>query len=274
MATSEEIILKLIIESGGAIKSITEVKAQMKVLKQFAEEGVGSEETLTAAKKRWGELNKTVKDFGTEIRKVKAASNTIQEMRDNVSELNKQWKNTTIGTDEFKKLEVELRNSTDKLKAFETAVGDNRRNVGDYKGALVTLENELKSLRGTEQALINVQKQIGTSGLAAAKGVDGLSDELKDLIKSGASTEKVLGQIAIEQKKVSSSIGQTTHAVGALGSKLDETGKSIVSGFGQKMKEQFINIGLAIAGAFAVSKIIDFAKETFKLGLEAIKLKF
>jgi chromosome segregation ATPase len=87
------------------------------------------------------ELKNTVKES-------LAAENSIEKMRAQLSLLDQKKIKLNIDSEEYKKAEREALELTNKLKALEAASGDHRRNVGNYSGAIKTLEKALGEVRG------------------------------------------------------------------------------------------------------------------------------
>ena len=89
----------------------------------------------------------------------KASTKTVNGLRTRLSGLTSELNKTQIGSKRFKELQVETKKTSDQLKGLEKSVGDNRREVGNYSGALQGAAGNF-SLFG-----VNAGKAVG--GLAA-----------------------------------------------------------------------------------------------------------
>lgn len=93
-------------------------------------------------------------------------ANTIAGIRAQLRDLNAEWRNTEIGSERFQELTSQIATTTDELKGFESAVGDNRRNVGNYGSALTGVVGQL-GLLGTTLPRV----AAGFTALASATGL-------------------------------------------------------------------------------------------------------
>lgn len=107
------------------------------------------------------DVNKSISDNNAEI-KVNTTLLTSQEssvnalraqLAKNTKELNSMSAATRNNTDEGKALAAETKEISDKLKEMEKAVGDNRRNVGNYAESVQEALSNTKGLSGATGAL-------------------------------------------------------------------------------------------------------------------------
>ena len=133
----EKILLSVEIQGLDTIKKLQDgLKAAREEQKNFV---IGSEEYNKVTKNVIAYENalKNTKDAQRDLNnQQKSSLNTIEGLRAKLSTLNKEWKNTELGTEQFNKLTGEIKETTDQLKKFEGAAGDTRRNVGNYKEAI------------------------------------------------------------------------------------------------------------------------------------------
>lgn len=116
-------------------------------------------------------LNKSISDNNAEI-KVNTTLLTSQEssvnalraqLAKNTKELNAMSAATRNNTDKGKALAAETKEISDKLKEMEKAVGDNRRNVGNYAESVQEALSNTKGLSGATGALAsNMSGAMGT----------------------------------------------------------------------------------------------------------------
>lgn len=120
-----------------------------------------STKAQTELTKRMIDVNKSISDNNAEI-KVNTTLLTSQEssvnslraqLAKNTKELNAMSAATRNNTDEGKALAAETKEISDKLKEMEKAVGDNRRNVGNYAESVQEALSNTKGLSGATGAL-------------------------------------------------------------------------------------------------------------------------
>lgn len=120
-----------------------------------------STKAQTELTKQMIDVNKSISDNNAEI-KVNTTLLTSQEssvnalraqLAKNTKELNSMSAATRNNTDEGKALAAETKEISDKLKEMEKAVGDNRRNVGNYAESVQEALSSTKGLSGATGAL-------------------------------------------------------------------------------------------------------------------------
>ena len=120
-----------------------------------------STKAQTELTKQMIDVNKSISDNNAEI-KVNTTLLTSQEssvnalraqLAKNTKELNAMSAATRNNTDEGKALATETKEISDKLKEMEKAVGDNRRNVGNYAESVQEALSNTKGLSGATGAL-------------------------------------------------------------------------------------------------------------------------
>ncbi len=130
-----------------------------------------STKAQTELSKTMIETNKSIADNNAEI-KANTTLLTSQEssvnalraqLAKNTKELNAMSAETRNNTDEGKKLATETKEISDRLKEMEKAVGDNRRNVGNYAESVQEALSNTKGLSGATGALAsNMSGAMGT----------------------------------------------------------------------------------------------------------------
>lgn len=88
----------------------------------------------------------------------------------NTKELNAMSAATRNNTDEGKALVTETKEISDRLKEMERAVGDNRRNVGNYAESVQEALSNTKGLSGATGSLVS-SLNIGTQGFKAFSAI-------------------------------------------------------------------------------------------------------
>ena len=130
-----------------------------------------STKAQTELTKQMIDVNKSISDNNAEI-KVNTTLLTSQEssvnalraqLAKNTKELNSMSAATRNNTDEGKALATETKEISDKLKEMEKAVGDNRRNVGNYAESVQEALSNTKGLSGATGALAsNMTGAVGS----------------------------------------------------------------------------------------------------------------
>lgn len=169
------------LKDGAGLANVTlnELKATQRDLqKEMANQTTGSEKWLELR----DDLNlvqDSIREYNTLLRETEGATeqstNTIAAMRAEVRELSKQWANTDMGSPEFEQLTVNLAESTERLKQFEASVGNNRRDVANYRGQIEGLFKDMGALNGVFPGAAKGATAFGTS-------IKGLSTAFKALL--------------------------------------------------------------------------------------------
>lgn len=189
MADEKKIIIEVELDAKGAKKTATELtgalavqRAELAKLQKILKQGKGNtkeqREAWEKAAKGVAGLNRAIAENAKDLRNAQkeatAEASSINALRASVSKLTKERNALNVSTDEgqkrFKELTKTIKTQTDELKELEGAVGDTRRNVGNYKADIVEAlkANSLfgdsfgKLAQGLETA------KLGTKSLAAA----------------------------------------------------------------------------------------------------------
>ena len=112
-------------------------------------------------KKQLLDVNASISDNNREIKTNTTLLNSQEDSVDalraqlakNIKELNTMSAATRNNTDEGQKLVTETKEISDKLKDMEKAVGDNRRNVGNYAESIQEAMSSTKGLSGATAAM-------------------------------------------------------------------------------------------------------------------------
>lgn len=130
-----------------------------------------STKAQTELSKTMIETNKSIADNNAEIKAnttlLTSQENSVNALRaqlaKNTKKLNDMSAETRNNTEEGKKLATETKEISDRLKEMEKAVGDNRRNVGNYAESVQEALSNTKGLSGATGALAsNMSGAMGT----------------------------------------------------------------------------------------------------------------
>lgn len=128
--------------------------------------------------KRLTDINRSLSDNSSAIKVnttlLKSQEDSVDALRarlaKNTKELNAMSAATRNNTDEGKALVTETKEISDRLKEMEKAVGDNRRNVGNYAESVQEALANTKGLSGATGSLVS-SLNIGTQGFKAFNAV-------------------------------------------------------------------------------------------------------
>ena len=128
--------------------------------------------------KQLADTNKSITDNNSAIKVnttlLKSQEDSVDALRaqlaKNTKELNAMSAATRNNTDEGKALVTETKEISDKLREMEKAVGDNRRNVGNYAESVQEALSNTKGLSGATGSLVS-SLNIGTQGFKAFNAV-------------------------------------------------------------------------------------------------------
>lgn len=189
MSEEKIILLKVELDVAGLQKNATEAENKLKqlvpALKSIKDaQGVNTIEykKVQAEVKQYNkQLTDSVKALQLNEKTTRNNSGSINDMREQLSAATiaynsltkEQRENADIGG----KMQSEIKGISDALKDQESAIGDNRRNVGNYAGSLAELKKELKTLKGEMVGLDAGSEEYQQASEKAGK----LGDKIKEV---------------------------------------------------------------------------------------------
>jgi len=191
--TEKTIIIKIDLDVNEYTKKSVELNKQASELqktqkelkasgKELSIEYQQNKEKLTSLNNELRQNNKTVQDI---TRANQAQSGSNEQLRAQLSILTSQYNKLSAEERTSSSAGIEMGKQvsalTETLKANESQVGDNRRNVGNYKGALSELKAELKLAKS---AALEAAAAFGVGSKEfqeAAKRAGKLKDEMDDV---------------------------------------------------------------------------------------------
>ena len=270
-----------------AKKSATELATEIKNLKEAQKEAKKAGEDTT---KEYIERDARLKALNKEQRKninvltqanqvTKAAKGSNEELRAQLSILTAQYnklsKEERENTEEGKRLGKQVRQITDELKANESAVGDNRRNVGNYREALTGVTDQLTimgvnlgQIRNQLQTYADGVKAAGAATKASATATGGLSGALQILKVALISTG--IGAIVVALGSMVTFLTQTKRGSELLAKALAAVGASV-----SVVVDRISQIGESVVNVFtgngSLLDVLGVTKEAFNGLTEEIK---
>jgi hypothetical protein len=172
---SEQILYKLRIEgTDAALQSLKEINDQIaQSKKEIKESGdVGSKENeerkvqLKQQQESYRKLQAAVKDRN---KAEEEGAKTLEKMRAQLRNLNKEMDKTPINTKRFKDLTAQSKKLRDEIKGADEATGRFQGNVGNYKGAIMDAFRQMGINVGGLTTAIGTAS-TGMKGLSAATG--------------------------------------------------------------------------------------------------------
>lgn len=144
-------LTQLIKAAQSARRELDSLKAARKQLVDSGKQNtVEFEENAAAIRKASEALKLSLREIDNTRKAQDENTGSIKQMRAELSlateNYNKLSEAERTGTDEGRKLQAEIKGLSDKLKEQESAIGDTRRNVGNYKEALRDLEKQLAGM--------------------------------------------------------------------------------------------------------------------------------
>ena len=280
MATTvEKILLQLDLDKNNALKGIDEatkkltslkqeqekINAQLKDLEASGQKGSIAYKNLTdslilnvnAQKALSSELKTYNKQLELTIKANEAEGGSLDQKRSALNAANRAYAQYSEEQKNTDKVAIELGQSiakiTEELKAEEKALGDNRRNVGNYHGALDNLKVKLDELNGlrvqvnqegfkqSEESIKAVENDIRGLGKAAIEQAGSLS-ELKDIMRTFANAsltatgeaKEAFKQLAAEARTQFENIGKELKVLGSSSSgfvAITQGVKTVISSF-------------------------------------------
>jgi len=141
-------------EVGNSIKAIREEQKELKA---------STEETGVAFQSNAVQLRQLQQEQRAYIAIAQAADGSNNQLRAQLALLTQQYnalgKEERDGTVAGQSLAIQIRGISDELKKNESAVGDNRRNVGNYKDALTQSTDAAKNATQGQKNLLNAVSQ-------------------------------------------------------------------------------------------------------------------
>jgi len=270
-------------------KQIKELKAQQSDLKKSgADTGLEFQRNAEILKRLTKELSSTNKVIDDVTRANKANAGSNEQLRAQLSVLTHQYNNLSKEERENstrgKEMQQQVASLTETLKANESAVGDNRRNVGNYAGALKELKAELKLAKDEMVVLADTLGEDSNEFKEAQKRAGELNDKIQDVSEStkaltGEPIEKLSGSFGLLSDKIkagdfkgaSAQIGsivkisremtfkQAISGLGGFGKSIGQLGKAIL------LNPLFLIPAMIIGIGVAFYKLKDSIKPISKL---------
>lgn len=281
--TSEKILLRVEFDQSEAIKKVAALQVDINALTAANKELAKSTGTATKEYQENARLIKNLSDeqralnrnIDASIAAFSAEEGSIQQLKKNLSlateeynKMSRAQRNSAQG----KELQASIRATTDELKELEGAIGDNRRNVGNYGDALKELTGHIQvngfNLNSVSEGFKIVKDATGAAGIQmqSFNGILKLSiiGVIITLVAGLAAAFMRFKPVADKVEQVFSGINA---AVGAVVESLINVGNGLI-----KIIQGNFSEGIAeIRGAF--DGLGDSIKTAYNAGVEFAKLQ-
>ena len=221
MADEKTVLIKieldtknLKVNAQAAQDAITKLRLEeIRLDKQFSQGKVSAQEYNLGLQKNKEQIKLLTKEYNDNVKALaindnlkKKNTGSIIDQRNELKILTNQYnqlsKEERESVDVGQKLQKAIREKSDALLASESALGNNTRNVGNYKSALTDLKTELKEARGE---LLHIASTLGEGSpeyAKAAQRAGELNDRIDDVNKtikasSGEGIEALKGQFSL-----------------------------------------------------------------------------
>ena len=230
----EQILIELALEgSQESIAQVADLENRLKDLnKRIKEEGKITAKTkkeqidLRNQKKKLNkEIQDNIKNFGLSSKNVHELGNTYNDLVTKNRILKKEYKDLDPAiegnAERMQELAEEINNNSNTLKEYDAALGDNFRNVGNYKGAITEALQE-SGLFGKELGMINkVQETFTKVTQGAGKAVSNIKDDFAafkgNILKGNKATGKSIKSLkGLRLALIQTGIGAIVVALGLL----------------------------------------------------------
>lgn len=279
--TNEKIVLSVTLDYADAIKQtaqlateITAAKTQLKELKAAGKEGTEEYQAQSQALKYLSDQHRQQsKAIQDSIKVQQANTGSIVQMRSEINKLTAEYINLTKEERESgkgKELLNKIKGTTDEVKSLEKAMGDNRRNVGNYSEAFktftdqiniggVSLGNITNGLKGAASGFnVGTQGAFGFAKALAATGIGLIVVALGGLVALFSKFQPVVDKV----EQALGGVGQVIQVLVARAGKLFEAFSAILSGnFSEgvdKLKQSYTGLTDEIGNAY--NEGVKFAK--------------
>ena len=234
------------------------LKVSLKDYKQQIDELRASLLTLDSASQEYQQTAEQVKSMQDKLnevmnvgkKSVEGVEGSYNALRQQLSELKKEWQTLEIGSDRWNELGAQIDSINDKLKDADASIGVFNRNVGDYAKSF---EEAGKSLIGS----------IGQINPILGQNMNAIK-KLIPLIKSTTSTS-IAGLKGIKAALVSTGIGALIVALGVLLNLVTKNWDAIkdwATGVGKARKEHDALTKSIEEGNAARKNMIDLMSKT------------
>lgn len=183
---AENVDVKLIeIDASQGITNLKDYKKHIEDLKvamlNLDKESQEYKDTAKKCQKAQDKLNEVLRDSKDAC---ESAEGSYKQLQATMAQLKQEWRNVEIGSDRWRELSAQIKETNDKLKEADQTIGDYHRSVGDYANSFEQAFSNIlqgmgpvgQSLGGlvkTTKSVIPLAQKIGSTVKTVCKGVKG-----------------------------------------------------------------------------------------------------
>jgi DNA repair exonuclease SbcCD ATPase subunit len=192
------------------VKRLEKNNEQGTVKYQELQQAIG--ETIISSRELTKQKSDLIRQTQNEAKVNQKAEGSIDALRAQLSILTKEY--NSLGkqqreTGKGKDIQNQAKAISDELKSLEGAIGDNRRNVGNYRSALASLENEML-------AVIQAQVALAATGQKESKAYKDLDNQLKGLSQQYSETKTQASEVDNKFKELTNTTDTASGSVDSL----------------------------------------------------------
>jgi hypothetical protein len=262
--TTETLILDIQFDSNEAIKETAQLRNEVTKLKDANKEIIKTEGQVTEQyvkniaqiKILNGEIRTNERSLSNQVKAQISATGSNEQLKAQLSvltaEYNKLSKEQRESSVAGQVLQKQIENISNTLKGSEGAVGDFRRNVGDYEGAAVRAAN---SIAGMQQRIKELQDTINNSDIGS-KEFREASDEAANLSLRVEQAQGKVDEFGEREPKnnIKRAFGDTLITVGLLGQGINALSQQFTDN--EDAQKALVNATQGVSFALAAANII------------------
>ena len=272
---AQDIVTVLKVETGNSEKTIKALKEEIKTLKTTLESAEIGSEAFTQASQQLAAAQAELKTAMDSTKQTaEAADGSYNALVATMAELKKQWKATA---DEVERSEIgaKIEEINSQLKELDESIGNNQRNVGNYKDDFVEAMTEMKQKGanfGDELNAINKKTEVTRNAL------DGIGQVASGVASGFAAVQGVSALLGLENENLEKALVKVQSAmaiaqgIGGMKGLVEGTGKLIAAFKAAKMGSaalatQTTATSAAMTASAGATNVATTALQGFKAAL-------
>ena len=272
---TKKTLLNVEINSSEAINNIAELKKQVSELRTKQKELDTSTDQGRQQYEAYGQqikaLNTASQSYQKEIQNQVKAQNeqegSIQKLKAQLSLQTAEYNKLSAAQREAadgKALQASISATSEELKGLEGSIGNNTRNVGDYKNQIIAAVKELTDLKDATSEMKKEQKQLEATN---QKG----TDEYKFLSKAIEENEGKIKSLESSNGGLTKSLSDLPGPAGNVIKSMEGVGKTMYSLAANPLGAVILLIVVAVTALYNIFKDFDPLIDKIEQGFAALK---
>ena len=272
---TKKTLLNVEINSSEAINNIAELKKQVSELRTKQKELDTSTDQGRQQYEAYGQqikaLNTASQSYQKEIQNQVKAQNeqegSIQKLKAQLSLQTAEYNKLSAAQREAadgKALQASISATSEELKGLEGSIGNNTRNVGDYKNQIIAAVKELNDLKDATSEMKKEQKQLEATN---QKG----TDEYKFLSKAIEENEGKIKSLESSNGGLTKSLSDLPGPAGNVIKSMEGVGKTMYSLAANPLGAVILLIVVAVTALYNIFKDFDPLIDKIEQGFAALK---